>query len=157
PLGPHPKVRPPFDLHVLGTPPAFVLSQDQTLSLISRPKGRAPAHDITARPTPGPHTRPGDPLKRRRFGRRAARQGPLPPKEKPPGRPRAAKPANLRRMPEPKAAPKPPPTHPFLFHHAVQRATGTKARATTWPRTPRAPTRSTRTKPHPRAGSAIQA
>src|SRR5690606_2115705 len=95
-----------------------------------------PAHDITARPTPGPHTRPEDPLKRRRFGRRAARQGPLPPQEKPPGRPRAAKPANLRRMPEPKAAPKPPPTHPFLFHHVVQRATGTKARATTWPRTP---------------------
>ena len=24
----------PFDLHVLGTPPAFVLSQDQTLQLI---------------------------------------------------------------------------------------------------------------------------
>ena len=27
---PH-SVRSPFDLHVLGTPPAFVLSQDQTL------------------------------------------------------------------------------------------------------------------------------
>ena len=26
---------PPFDLHVLGTPPAFVLSQDQTLQLIT--------------------------------------------------------------------------------------------------------------------------
>ena len=25
-----------FDLHVLGTPPAFVLSQDQTLQLILR-------------------------------------------------------------------------------------------------------------------------
>ena len=25
----------PFDLHVLGTPPAFILSQDQTLRLIS--------------------------------------------------------------------------------------------------------------------------
>ena len=25
-------VRSPFDLHVLGTPPAFVLSQDQTLN-----------------------------------------------------------------------------------------------------------------------------
>ena len=25
----------PLDLHVLGTPPAFVLSQDQTLKLIS--------------------------------------------------------------------------------------------------------------------------
>src|SRR5579875_2138592 len=31
PLGFPPKRNPPFDLHVLGTPPAFVLSQDQTL------------------------------------------------------------------------------------------------------------------------------
>ena len=31
PLGIHPKTYTPFDLHVLGTPPAFVLSQDQTL------------------------------------------------------------------------------------------------------------------------------
>ena len=28
---PHPEGREPFDLHVLGTPPAFILSQDQTL------------------------------------------------------------------------------------------------------------------------------
>ena len=31
PLSDHPKKITPFDLHVLGTPPAFVLSQDQTL------------------------------------------------------------------------------------------------------------------------------
>ena len=31
PLGKVPKGLTPFDLHVLGTPPAFVLSQDQTL------------------------------------------------------------------------------------------------------------------------------
>ena len=31
PLGIQPKSNTPFDLHVLGTPPAFVLSQDQTL------------------------------------------------------------------------------------------------------------------------------
>ena len=31
----------PFDLHVLGTPPAFILSQDQTLMLIIV---RAPSH-----------------------------------------------------------------------------------------------------------------
>ena len=31
PLIPHPKVSSSFDLHVLSTPPAFVLSQDQTL------------------------------------------------------------------------------------------------------------------------------
>ena len=30
PLSPRPKPMTPFDLHVLGTPPAFVLSQDQT-------------------------------------------------------------------------------------------------------------------------------
>ena len=31
PLKIEPKLNSPFDLHVLGTPPAFVLSQDQTL------------------------------------------------------------------------------------------------------------------------------
>ncbi len=31
PLGPSIAGQTPFDLHVLGTPPAFVLSQDQTL------------------------------------------------------------------------------------------------------------------------------
>jgi hypothetical protein len=40
PLGATPKDDAPFDLHVLGAPPAFVLSQDQTLSFIpfSRPE-----------------------------------------------------------------------------------------------------------------------
>ena len=33
PLRCKPKSTSPFDLHVLGTPPAFVLSQDQTLEL----------------------------------------------------------------------------------------------------------------------------
>ena len=33
---PRPKPRHPFDLHVLGMPPAFVLSQDQTLKFIPR-------------------------------------------------------------------------------------------------------------------------
>ena len=32
PLKIEPKLNFPFDLHVLGTPPAFVLSQDQTLA-----------------------------------------------------------------------------------------------------------------------------
>ena len=35
PLSQKPKSLTPFDLHVLGTPPAFVLSQDQTLELKS--------------------------------------------------------------------------------------------------------------------------
>ena len=35
PLYSHPKVTFSFDLHVLGTPPAFVLSQDQTLQLVN--------------------------------------------------------------------------------------------------------------------------
>ena len=40
PLTPTPKHGDPFDLHVLSTPPAFVLSQDQTLRrcLKSRPR-----------------------------------------------------------------------------------------------------------------------
>ena len=36
PLDHRPKAMAPFDLHVLGTPPAFVLSQDQTLHPIPR-------------------------------------------------------------------------------------------------------------------------
>ena len=31
---------PPFDLHVLGTPPAFILSQDQTLRIFLTPIAR---------------------------------------------------------------------------------------------------------------------
>ena len=38
---PHPKVRSSLDLHVLSTPPAFVLSQDQTLQSRSRNIGHA--------------------------------------------------------------------------------------------------------------------
>ena len=43
PLSRKPKLSTPFDLHVLGTPPAFVLSQDQTLKklylkLLSKPQ-----------------------------------------------------------------------------------------------------------------------
>ena len=34
-----PKPASPFDLHVLGAPPAFVLSQDQTLRRDLRPSG----------------------------------------------------------------------------------------------------------------------
>jgi hypothetical protein len=34
PLSARPKSSFPFDLHVLGTPPAFILSQDQTLRKI---------------------------------------------------------------------------------------------------------------------------
>ena len=33
PLYPRPKASYSFDLHVLGAPPAFILSQDQTLRL----------------------------------------------------------------------------------------------------------------------------
>ena len=40
PLSEVPKGFTPFDLHVLGTPPAFVLSQDQTLKkLYLKPEG----------------------------------------------------------------------------------------------------------------------
>jgi hypothetical protein len=42
PLGEEPKPSTPFDLHVLGAPPAFVLSQDQTLSFILFPTGNRP-------------------------------------------------------------------------------------------------------------------
>ena len=48
PLIPQPKPGSPFDLHVLSTPPAFVLSQDQTLReileefLLTAPSDRGP-------------------------------------------------------------------------------------------------------------------
>ena len=35
-----------FDLHVLGTPPAFVLSQDQTLQLMRGIGGLLPVHKL---------------------------------------------------------------------------------------------------------------
>ena len=38
PLNPEPKPRVAFDLHVLGTPPALILSQDQTLMLRLSPQ-----------------------------------------------------------------------------------------------------------------------
>jgi hypothetical protein len=65
PLGAGPKPATPFDLHVLGAPPAFVLSQDQTLSFSPRPQkvapsGRAPGpNGITAQGRPSsPQGRP---------------------------------------------------------------------------------------------------
>ena len=42
PLSRKPKLSAPFDLHVLGTPPAFVLSQDQTLKKLYLKLLRAP-------------------------------------------------------------------------------------------------------------------
>jgi hypothetical protein len=39
PLTPGIATRSPYDLHVLGTPPAFTLSQDQTLQFIKNPCG----------------------------------------------------------------------------------------------------------------------
>src|SRR5438067_2570174 len=41
PLKKQPKSLPPLDLHTLGTPLAFVLSQDQTLHQIWIPKSRS--------------------------------------------------------------------------------------------------------------------
>src|SRR5215211_5686164 len=51
PLTTHPKADGPFDLHVLSTPPAFVLSQDQTLQQNqtenTTPKGSRPQQKPT--------------------------------------------------------------------------------------------------------------
>jgi hypothetical protein len=48
PLSPQTNPRFPFDLHVLGTPPAFILSQDQTLRkshfLFGTQSSRAPSY-----------------------------------------------------------------------------------------------------------------
>jgi hypothetical protein len=70
PLIPGPKPGSPFDLHVLSAPPAFVLSQDQTLRrdsgldrrpkapvlavfFRSRPAREAPRSGLSDRPLPG--------------------------------------------------------------------------------------------------------
>ena len=42
----------PFDLHVLGMPPAFVLSQDQTLKLRRQPPPRAKTRNDDGQPDP---------------------------------------------------------------------------------------------------------
>jgi hypothetical protein len=140
PLGPHPKVRPPFDLHVLGAPPAFVLSQDQTLSFSPRPpnpgatgtrlqtaslhkagpKGVAPQRAAQRRPVrmppPACQARPCALAERLPAPHQTARARQGPPAA-------ASAPPPSAEMPEPKAALKPPPTHPFLSFHLVQRST----------------------------------
>jgi hypothetical protein len=75
PLGATPKDDAPFDLHVLGAPPAFVLSQDQTLSFIF-PKGASkpkPAANVPfqERPRQVEPTPPGDIPGRHRRPRRS--------------------------------------------------------------------------------------
>jgi hypothetical protein len=62
PLGAGPKPSTPFDLHVLGAPPAFVLSQDQTLSFIfpTREREPGPAAHVLSR-TQGAQPRPPPP------------------------------------------------------------------------------------------------
>jgi hypothetical protein len=72
PLTHDPKVISPFDLHVLGTPPAFVLSQDQTLhqtpqrvsslSLWLPRSSSEPRALIVKVPTPLPRRAPPAPL-----------------------------------------------------------------------------------------------
>ena len=73
PLIPHPKAGSPLDLHVLSTPPAFILSQDQTLHQghTHKPRPKPEAHrkcsDRAATPDasqfnhpPGNNSTPGE-------------------------------------------------------------------------------------------------
>jgi hypothetical protein len=56
PLSTPPKQGFPFDLHVLGTPPAFILSQDQTLRCVlslHRSEGPKPYFTESVPPEPG--------------------------------------------------------------------------------------------------------
>ena len=135
PLNATPKDDAPFDLHVLGAPPAFVLSQDQTLSLVPRPRkepkggtGSRP-YGITCqgRPTRAPAiARPPTP---QRDSSKATGPEPAPPpvpqRPRPcpsarapppgPGPQTRTPPRHLSRMPEPsRPHNRPPPTHPFL-------------------------------------------
>jgi hypothetical protein len=155
PLRPQANPRSPFDLHVLGAPPAFVLSQDQTLSLSPRPqRERAyPAHGITLprspprpkrRPKdlkdPGPRPAKGPPQRRqararRRLappGRQALPKGTLEPAHRRQSNPKLAPPP--QKMPEPKR-PQKAAAHASLPypHHLVKEhgTTGSKLPAQT--------------------------
>jgi hypothetical protein len=110
---PRAETRGPFDLHVLGAPPAFVLSQDQTLSFIPRPKRNGldlgPRHHCT-RPARRREIAPPRQAAQRRPGANPtpAPRPPSPPKgtTSPKGpRPHAggaaSAPATSARMPEP--------------------------------------------------------
>ena len=74
PLNPPPKKRAgPFDLHVLSTPPAFVLSQDQTLQTKPNPNPNQP-------PRRKPETSPGQYNRsRRKNNPNPTRHPPQPP------------------------------------------------------------------------------
>ena len=66
---PLPKKESSFDLHVLGTPPAFILSQDQTrhpivYSAPSSPRVCLPVLVRRSRSLPRSHKRPDDPKRR---------------------------------------------------------------------------------------------
>ena len=84
PLNPPPKKKTgPFDLHVLSTPPAFVLSQDQTLQTKPQPKSRSqtygeqtPTH--TQPPTKGGQAGNTQPPNHQINDRKEARQHPTP-------------------------------------------------------------------------------
>ena len=57
---PHPEGCFPFDLHVLGLPPAFVLSQDQTLRFAIPDKSRPEEQNtVQTRPEPDASSRNG--------------------------------------------------------------------------------------------------
>ena len=137
-------------MHVLGAPPAFVLSQDQTLSFSppspQTPGRRAPGskrHHCTrpaqrGRPpkevthmgrskATGPDATTGLPSPPMRH--RAPCRHPTTARTRP-GPPAAASaPPPSAEMPEPKATLKPPPTHPFLSFHLVQRPTRQREQA----------------------------
>ena len=108
PLAPGPKPARSFDLHVLSAPPAFVLSQDQTLSL--EPVQTLTDHLKGSPEHQHPNTRIQDPSKRRRP--------PEAPSSKPAhlttGSPHgsANQPQEPARCPD-NAPPRPPPAHPF--------------------------------------------
>jgi hypothetical protein len=120
PLGPGPKPRTPFDLHVLSAPPAFVLSQDQTLSFILVTASSDPAWHPQSLPDHDPKFGPPSPraITSRDAAPDLAVQANAPSKaDKPPDPDHHAR---ARGPPLPKNAhgpttTSPPPTHPFLF------------------------------------------
>jgi hypothetical protein len=142
PLSKGPKPQGPFDLHVLGAPPAFVLSQDQTLSLSPRPPKVAPRrtgipdsrhHFAKVAPKPRPAKGSFDPGPTRPRGLlKGDKSEPRHPSPADLGRPQRhpkaagakappTRPATCQRCLSPTTPSRPPPTHPFPILPPCQR------------------------------------
>ena len=119
-----------FDLHVLSMPPAFVLSQDQTLMFNpDKPAALSDSRPVVHRPGPRTETRPN--------------QGPPNAQNRMHPPPHSSHRAPAIRIPSARpAAQEPPPAYPFIIQQCQSatprpssplRGTGRRGRTLIWP------------------------